>query len=986
MDFSSITLSDDAFGEGFWEDSASPSGMSAPPVVVRIAGLPAQALEPLTSPPCIALLQAREPLEEELGEARRSMVEAIGDALPRFDAATRRFLLAVKRSCFNGREIETYRRTAEWAELLRVSPNLAESIVALEEQLHENDRALTALYERELTRERRHILDLIQDRRFLRGVALGRPGLVQKVRAQAPSLVASESLKSPAKWEQSLLRFVTRAAAKLSANSTLTAYALGSIQASPSPMGFRFLGSPQREVSLVRVNRPELEQFQALLMRHPAVRERALVAWNDSLEELEPGQYRFLRSGHWNLNPGVEVFHFVRPARITVRLSNALLGAARDALREGPLRYDTLLALLEDGHGISTGETTDPRNRSALDQLVALGLLILIPPWPAHEAQLERRMGQFLRTLPEEPSVRATADALDELLALEDGFASAPWPESWVARMEGAFSRLLDTVAHLAGHEGPLTTRANFFEDVLLEPTVNSGDDRGILQIAAPMVQEILRSADLVLRFAGLFNHRHDVLHTLAAWWRDHEPSRREVPFTEIAEGFAPLWKQFFHFHKTANQSTLNTFDPLHTAALETLRERRETLLSQYRELLSTSPTKDVLPPQQLAELLETLPPRYAPLLGSCVFVQPADAEGSSWVLNHLNDGTGRYVSRVTPALKGPLQQRFLDHLIARSVVALEGEEADLLEVMHPWGNLVNAHSPQAARVLDNRDLHLGLPRERRVSLADLTIQADLDSETFRLIDPSGRRVLPVNLSTLADVWHPNLLRFLLAFGPGETRGVFPSAYSAGDEDLRSFNRLTCGKLVLCRRRWTFGIESLRDALEGLSDSRAYVYIYEWRRRLDLPSVGFYYERTYHGAFKPQYVDFDSPSLCSLFVSSLRKRAAGHLMLEEALPSPADFPFDVTMNRRGLELLVDSLAISTVSGNPSAGYRTTTERANLSGRNYRMSEHEDPKNMEIETLSDDDLDSVSGGDGEIAANDNTGTGRCVFNTGSGTCS
>jgi hypothetical protein len=931
MGFSSVTLSD-TLGQGFLEDFVSLVGMSVPPVVVRLAGLPAQALEPLTSPLCIALLQAREPLAEELEKARRSMAEAIGDALPGFDAPSRRFLLAVKRSCFNGREIGTYRRKAEWAELLRISPNLAERIVALEEELLENDRAFTVLHESELTRERRHILNLIEDRRFLRGMALGRPGLVLKIRARPPPLATSGSLKGPTKWEQSLLRFVTRAAAKLSANSTLTAYALGSIQAppAPSPTGFHFAGSPQREVSLVRLNRPELEQLQMLLMRYPAVRERALIAWNGSLEELEPGRYRFLRSGHWDLDPGAEGFHFVRPARVTVQLSNALLGPARDALREGALRYDALLALLENRHGISTSQTTDPWHRSSLDQLVDLGLLILMPPWPAHEARLERRIGQFLRALPDEPTVRATADALDELLALEDGFASAPRPESSVARMEETFSRLLDTVVHLAGHEGPLNVRANFFEDVLFEPIVSSGDDRGILQIASTTVQEILQSASLVSRFAGLFNHRHDVLHTLAAWWRDHEPSRREVPFTEIARGFAPLWKQFLHFHRTANQSALSTFDPLHAPALEMLRERRETILSRYTELLSTSPTKDVLPAEQLEELLEALPRRYAPLLGSCVFVQPIDAEGNSWVLNHLHEGTGRYLSRVTPVLEGPLQNRFLDHLTARSAVTLEGEEADLLEVMHLWGNLVNAHPPQAAKVLDIPDLHLGLPRERKVSLGDLTIQADLDSETFRLIDPSGRRVLPVNLSTLADVWHPNLLRFLLAFGPGETRGVFPSAHSEGDEDFRSFNRLTCGNLVLRRRRWTINIESLRHALEGLSDSQAYVCIHKWRRRLDLPSVGFYYERTYHGDFKPQYADFGSPSLCSLFVSSLRKLATGHLILEEALPLPTDFPFDATMKRRGFELLIDSLAIRTVSGNSSAGVQNRNrERISL---------------------------------------------------------
>jgi bacteriocin-like protein len=55
-----------------------------------------------------------------------------------------------------------------------------------------------------------------------------------------------------------------------------------------------------------------------------------------------------------------------------------------------------------------------------------------------------------------------------------------------------------------------------------------------------------------------------------------------------------------------------------------------------------------------------------------------------------------------------------------------------------------------------------------------------------------------------------------------------------------------------------------------------------------------------------------------------------------------------------------------------------------------MSEHQEP-NMEIETLSDDDLDSVSGGAEEDPTN-NTGSGTCISsadnpctNSGSGTC-
>ncbi|MFL6292915.1 MAG: hypothetical protein ACJ759_18635, partial [Thermoanaerobaculia bacterium] len=774
------------------------------------------------------------------------MVDAIGGVLPQFDPATRRFLLNVKRSCFNGREIGNFRGRAEWAVLQQIPPGLAERIAALEEQLRENDRAFAALYESELDRERRHLLGLLRDRRFLRGVALGRPGLVEKALSRARSFAASGSSKSPERWELSLLRFVTRAATKLSANSTLTAYSLGSVEASPGAPGIRFVDAPRREVSLVRLDRPQLEQLQVLLTRHPAVRERHLVAWNDSVEEVEPGRYSFVRDSRWSLEPGAREFRLDKPARVTVHLSEALVEALRDVLREGAIRYDALLALAP---------------REELDRLIDLGLLFLLPPWPAWEPRLEPRILQLLRALPDEPGVRATADALAELLALEEGFASAFRPEAAVAAMKEAVARLFAAACRLAGHEELLADRAHFFEDVLLEA---GGPE--VFRISSSSVERIREAAGLVARFAGLFNLRHDVLHTLAAWWREHEPGRREAPFLEIARGFAPVWKGFIRFHATASEDALNNFDPLRTEALAALQERRKAALAGSRELLRESAGRDELPVRRFRELVESLPRRYAPQVGASVFVQPVDAGGGSWVLNRLHEGTGRYLSRVVPVLEGPGQRRLLDHLVARSVVEVEGEEAELLEVKQVFGNLVRAHPPQTARVLDVRGAHLDLPRARRVSLGELRVQADLEAETFRLVDAAGRRVLPVNLSTLSDNGHPNLLWLLLAFGPGETRGVFPLACFEGDEERLCFQRVTCASLVVRRRRWTVGVGRLRADLEGLGESRAHAVLHAWRTRLGLPLEGFCQDVKDKGLGgpKPQYFNFGSPLQCRL--------------------------------------------------------------------------------------------------------------------------
>ena len=54
------------------------------------------------------------------------------------------------------------------------------------------------------------------------------------------------------------------------------------------------------------------------------------------------------------------------------------------------------------------------------------------------------------------------------------------------------------------------------------------------------------------------------------------------------------------------------------------------------------------------------------------------------------------------------------------------------------------------------------------------------------------------------------------------------------------------------------------------------------------------------------------------------------LAAEVTLQPIERFPFDAAMKRRGLELLIDSLAIRTVSGNSSAGVQSCNrERISL---------------------------------------------------------
>lgn len=894
------------------------SASATPQIVARLAGLPAAVLGPLASPSCLELAAERNEISLRLARERKALVEAIASHLSLFDPEARRYLLAVKRAAYNGRSLCAFAAAPQWRHLEVFAPGSGARIGELESRLLAAERSFSILYPRELDRERRHLAFQAEDRRFLRGVALGRPGLAEKVRAKAPALAAAPGAGGPAKWERSFLRFVTRAASKLSTNSTLTVCAFGRLhRASEPPLLFDTL--PQREISLVRAQRPELEQLLSLLLAIPAVRERCRVAWNDTVEEPEPGRFLYLREEHYVFDEETGDFRHVAKARVAVRLTNPAIAGARHLLAAEPLGFPDLLAALERLAG--GGEPVDTRN--ALDQLLRLGILLLLPPWPSHEPRLEQRLLRFLRTIPEDPSLSPVLAALEELVDLERNFAVTPVPEKSVRRIGECFAAIA-TAARLRGDGDapPSPPQAiRLFEEVLL---VSSGAAAApaILSISAASAAEILGVAGLVSEYASLFHRRHDLLHTLGEWWRRHEPERASLPFTDLGQRFAPLWKDFLDFLDRSRDSADSTFDPLGSPWLLDLGERRRRLLSDYAGLLAASPGQSRLERDALAQLVASVPPRYGPLLGVSAFVQPADSACKTWVFNNLHQGTGRFFSRLTPAMEGELESSFLDHLTARSRVSVDGEEAELIEVKYPFGHLVRAHHPQTTRVFDWRGVNLDLPPERRLSLRDLRVVADLEADRFRLVDRMGRRLLPLHVSTLNEEMLPNLLRLLLAFGPGDIRNVFPTSHveRGGDDGTVHLRRLSCGSVVLRRQAWALDLAALRARLGALPGAAAHLELDAWRRGLGLPLRVFYYESIRHGVtggLKPQYLDFSSPSLVQLFAESVRRPEQPRMMVEEALPSPDEFPLDHQGRRRGLELLIDSLMLSRAEPSPA---------------------------------------------------------------------
>jgi hypothetical protein len=376
---------------------------------------------------------------------------------------------------------------------------------------------------------------------------------------------------------------------------------------------------------------------------------------------------------------------------------------------------------------------------------------------------------------------------------------------------------------------------------------------------------------------------------------------------------FQSLWREYLRFDRVHRNAEVSTFNPLHLREIEDLKRLRLEIPATLERAMEPTAAGVGLSPPVLAATLTEIPTPCRPLLGSCVFVQPADATGSLWVLNRIFEGTGRYMSRYTAAMNESMRARFVRHFTARSVLVTNGGRAELLDIFFTHGSMTNLRFPQTFRVLELPGEQIDVCSDRLVSLADLRIRADLAAPRFTVVDRAGRTLVPVHMSSLSNLFMPAPLRFLSLFGPYETRQVLPRPARQQAGSTQVTRRLTCGRLVLRRKRW-----EVRGQAEGkgpwdMAAPAAFSWAQRWREQHDIPLQAFVYEEMHAPgdavpSFKPQYVDFRSPSLVALLTTILRKNS-GRLIVEEALPGPGDLPLGPDGERRAFEVQLDSLAL-----------------------------------------------------------------------------
>lgn len=882
---------------------------SALPFIVRIAGLPATVLSSLGSPGLLAGVARHEQIQRKMTRVQQELVDLIESQLSRFSASERRFLLSVKRDCYNHRDLSRHIESSHWPLIEQLSPGFARRQLAMQEESSQAAKDLEDLFELELNRELDALYRLTTDSRFQRGLALSSPDVVQALREHRTRHGNRQARyafqdRRQRKLDQTLLRFATRAAAKLSPNSTLTTLALGRIEAEAiEPLSML---EPTRlaETSCLRLDRIYIGQIQELLLYAPEIRDLCRVSINDTLEQTDSRRFRWVRPSRWHIEEEKRKLVLAPFSLVKAQIDTDLLSLIQQSLAAGADNYKDLSHLVRSQAGQQRPVQQRTALQTALDRFIEAGLLQLLPPWIIRAGSSEEE--EILQLLQSkelaDPVVKELQEALASLVELKKYFPSAAEPAHCLLEM-----RLrVEDLRELAGRLPPLTTslsfsslsRANrlFHESVfgLAHADSTEAEQAAALAIRKEVIDEISGIARQLYRFTEVFNHRHDFIHSLECFWRLNFPNESALPVLDLFQRVQPLWKQFTAFDRDWDNSPWSTFNPYDISELNNLAELRKRSSQSVHDYLVATENGYELPPESLESLNQDIPVRYCPQVGPTVLIQPLQDPKGYWVLNRLFEGTTRYSSRYISALPPKIGKAVAAQFADRAHVNLEGEAAEFLDLpCIRGGGVSEIHHPQTPWLLEvPGDTH-DVPEDRKVRLSGLWAHFEGNRGRIRIRNDRGKQLLPVHMTSLNHRFLPSLIRFLSTFGPYEVRQVLPrSPREIQSPGCRFSERVSCGRLVISRRRWIVSTqEAMKDILTPSTPLCFYRAVQSWRERMSIPEEVYIYERIhsareniYH--HKPQYMNLASPLMTELF-RTMTKRAHEQYILDEALPGRA---------------------------------------------------------------------------------------------------
>lgn len=856
------------------------------PFLLRLSGIPVSTLERFAAPRLAEIAEQLMALESERAALATSVVDRLFLRVHEAAPEDRRFLLGLKRDTFNSRLAKR--------EDSSTLPSTFENDLGTDlETLLELERRLERLAD-ELRQAMDH--ERLRESRLLE-TCLDEPALKQSLEFASRDLQASlsrrpEDLKSrrQRKTELSLWRYLSRAAAKTSPFALLTRVGWGTTETNkihtsdPETEALRLRDATnphsQQSPGWVRLQRYVADQLREVLWRQPAFRSKLEARWNDTIQVLENGRWFWLSPAGWILAED-SLLKFRSIALREAAVKGGLAHFLADLLPREKLR---LGELVERVAARGTGDAVQAEKN--VDQLIELGLVVLVSPWDPASPRIEHEIAASITALDD---FKPLAAGLTELILLEERLEKGD--ETSLDKVERCLDRLF-TLADVETRFPKPPRRQIKKEDFSLDGLLTSPPPKGAARLAENLAREALATGDRLLRFFDLFDPRRELHAALVPWLHS---AGGELTFLEAFRRFQPLLRDFAtHIPGSSGQTPFRHLEPEAAITLERQRgEAREAWKAAFR------PNGEEI--HLDLDSLDTA--RWAAAddagLGCCVFVQSTAA--GKLVLNELHEGSGRNFSRFVTLLPQTEREPWLAKLRQGGQgVSTDGRPWQLLDI--PWSGFdnLNVHTWQTPLTLEFPGEVCPRPETEKLLLGDLRLVLSPDGCRVELRSGASR-LIPVFLGGSGIDFLPLVLRFLVWLGPYRLNRVERSA--AFWEGAADGQRVRSGTMVLRRASWRLE-RGVFGKPADLSGSRLLQTLTHWRHRFGVPSRVFAREP---GA-KPQFLDLTSPLCLELLRLSLASQ--DQILFEEALPDASEHPRDVSGQRWASEIVLDHRAFS----------------------------------------------------------------------------
>jgi hypothetical protein len=838
-------------------------GMTTAPFVVRVAGLPQDALRLTATPASFAALDAALALADRqrvlADEASGILYAHIGQL---DDATARRGLLRLRRAVWNARLAEYDSAVGSLAGVL--PPTVIR-------HLDEWRTAAARYAEAVASAERTYASEMLTVADRLR-TAIRTDGLSGEIGALAPSLAAAMDGNGHPSEEAlaAVINFVARAAGKTTPRAGLASWGVGTWQEG-KPAAWR--GHTHGRRRNTELNTAITERLRSSIVARAVMTGVEPVRANPSLT-LGDGQACFVSPG-----PPEGVLRL----RTTPALDRILREASRRPGTPGEIA------------GSFAADPAVPAQvvLGCVHELIARGALTARPPAPDQDLD---HLASLIRVLKRVPGA---GPAPDLLTALRDGVqchagGDPRWP---VPRLRGILDRLAEdfrwpdaarTAAGPPVFTDSVLTGARFCLDRAAWPTL--GGEFAVLAALArhldplaalrPAAGRIIR-AGLGTDVAGLADALRFLLRHGGEARREADPVRqlcRGVPVTSLPSG-------------PARDKARRTI----AAAMAESGGTGEVLINPA-DLRSASDVTD-------REL-------YASV---AFFGQPCLLTGRpAFVLNGVEAGYSRTASHV---------RRLLHRVRAEDDIPPEHwpgawlprqTEQDVLYVTltAAAGSNVNLRDPGPLTQLDYPGV-CPAPGTPLISPADLEITCRPAGPVLRHRS-DGRRVIIVPQGRMADFHFPPVMRLLLRlFGPPAQVPLQSSLAVFGAPDahgIRRLPRIRCGQLVLFRASHLVPAGTIPCPDTGDTTMSQFLRLEAWRRANRLPATCYLRalgDRAIRTKWrKPVYVDFRS-AFCVRLLSRLPLEPSDSLLMQEVLPAPEDIPADEGGERYACEAVLE---------------------------------------------------------------------------------